>query len=570
MKQCHQVTPGDSQHRAEERVLPDDGRGSSPMAGAGVTLGGLAWPFVLWALIWGALFWKLDVFLSGFHLIDDHRLIDIHGQLSARDGNVGQVLGEWFRTDLAERRFRPLYYASRVVRVEWLGLYWPAWVAYNLGLATMTSGLLTVFGLLLGFSSISSLTFAALTVFGPPSTVWWRLGTPETEATALAALALCLFAWAARKPGPGRWPDVFGVAAAVLASLTKEGMILFLPALAAMRVWLSCRLLGRSVPAALRDSLPVFAVLGIVASAELTGLLWLVGSRGTGYAGVDAETFRLASILPAALALARIGQLWVPAAASVFAFGVGFWPRRHRVPVPVNGLWLGWAVFLIGAIPQVLLYAKSGWADHYWNPILMLAAFIAVLAVESLRPAYVLLYVVGIALLIQPLNGRLRWTREHLAEYGRDGAALGELLAAARHCAGIQRPVILVANPRAHYEEAISLRTHLRRDPETGLVYLASIGGDNADIPSTAFAAQERKRAFLDPAVLGGHYFQGLTLGRLTAEQRHAVGAVVLLEPQESRASFRDATATWLDIGAWTSRTFSIAAVPMELLCAGR
>jgi D-alanyl-lipoteichoic acid acyltransferase DltB (MBOAT superfamily) len=42
---------------------------------------------------------------------------------------------------------------------------------------------------------------------------------------------------------------------------------------------------------------------------------------------------------------------------------------------------------------------------------------------------------VGMTLLIQPMGGRLRWTREHLAEFARDGVALSDLVATARRCA---------------------------------------------------------------------------------------------------------------------------------------
>jgi hypothetical protein len=524
---------------------------------------GAIWPFLFWIMFWGGLFWRFGVFGSGFHLIDDHRLVEISDELSAPNARFSHVLSDWLHGDLAEGRFRPLYVISRVLRAEWFGLSWPTWTAYNVALAALTGGLLSVFALLAGFCSLSALTLAAFAMLGPPATVWWRLGTPETEANALAALALCLFAFSARQPGGDRRADAVAVLASLLASLHKEGMVLFLPSLAAFRVWLPCRSLGTSLSQSLRESSWIVATIALVFTCELAALLWLVGSRGTGYAGVDAATFHVSALRPALLGFAAMGKLWVPALASIIVSALWIAGRGAGSRGSMSTLWVGWSVFLIGAVPQVLLYTKSGWAEHYWNPVMISAAFIAVLAVETLRPRQVLLYLIGIALLIQPLKGRERWTREHLAEYAADGRALSQLLDAARDCAGSARPVLIVANPRAHYEEAASLRTHLRRRA----IYLASVGSVGAEIPSDAFEDQERQRAYLNPATLAAHYFAGNTLMHMRREQGKEPGAIIMLDVQKSGPPFDAATADWLDTTDWARLRVTLAAIPTELRC---
>ena len=242
-------------------------------------------------LFWFLLFYVTGLFSSAFHLIDEHILVEIHADLAGPDAHLGTVVKKWMVMDFNERRFRPLYYISRVLRTELFGLSWPAWSLYNAFLAASTSAALFLFGTLLGFTTFSSLCLAALSTLGRPSTIWWRLGTPETEANFLLALAFLCIARAVTQENTRIRNELAAIVLSLLASLTKEAMILYLPAIAAIRVWLPCWLYGRTLKSALLDAWPFIAVLGFIAAIEFLCLLLTVGTSGTGYAGVDAETF---------------------------------------------------------------------------------------------------------------------------------------------------------------------------------------------------------------------------------------------------------------------------------------
>jgi hypothetical protein len=127
-------------------------------------------------MFWFLLFYTTGLFSSAFHLIDEHILLEIHADLTGPDAHLGDVVKKWMVMDFNERRFRPLYYISRVLRTELFGLSWPVWSFYSAFLAASTSAALFLFGTLLGFTTFSSLCLAALSTLGRPSIIWWRLG----------------------------------------------------------------------------------------------------------------------------------------------------------------------------------------------------------------------------------------------------------------------------------------------------------------------------------------------------------------------------------------------------------
>ncbi|MDD1623348.1 MAG: hypothetical protein LUO94_01100 [Methylococcaceae bacterium] len=519
--------------------------------------------FVFWFL----LFYVTGLFSSAFHLIDEHILMEIHVDLAAADAELGTVIKKWVVMDFNERRFRPLYYTSRVLRAEIFGLSWPAWSLYNAFLAASTSAALFLFGTLLGFTTFSSLCLAALSTLGRPSSTWWWLGTPEAEANFLLALAFLCVARAVTQGNARTRNELAAIVLSLLASLTKEGMILYLPAIAAIRVWLPCWLYGRTLKSALLDAWPFIAALGFIAVIEILCLLLTVGTSGTGYAGVDAGTFDLGRIRSGFNALAPMAAFRILTVAMAIALLARVLYRRANTDRAFAALVLGWLVFLIGAVPQVLLYSKSGWVDHYFNPVVISCALLLVLSVEYLRRFNRWIYLVFAVFLVLQINQRFKWTRDHARHYASEGVALQQMLRSAMECMHDGEPLLLVANPRMHYEEAFSLRTYLAVLWKQDRIYLATVGASGSEIFSNALSSQEQTRAYLNPKILEDYYFRGDTLSRLTPVERERLGAIVILSPESLQNDFLAGASDWLQPGRYRSTDFDLHAIQMQLLC---
>ena len=521
-------------------------------------------------LFWFLLFYATGLFSSAFHLIDDHILVEIHADLAGHDAHLGTVVKKWMVMDFNERRFRPLYYISRVLRTELFGLSWPVWSFYNAFLAASTSAALFLFGTLLGFTTFSSLCLAALSTLGRPSTIWWRLGTPETDANFLLALAFLCIARAVTQENTRIRNELAAIVLSLLASLTKEAMILYLPAIAAIRVWLPCWLYGRTLKAALLDAWPFIAVLGFIAAIEFLCLLLTVGTSGTGYGGVDAGTFDFGRIGVSIKALAPVTAFRILAAAMAIALLARVLYRRANTGRAFAPLVLGWLAFLIGAVPQVLLYSKSGWVDHYFNPIVISCALLLVLSIEYVRRINRWIYLVFAVFLVLQINQRFKWTRDHAKYYASEGVALQQMLRSTVECVNNDEPILFVANPRMHYEEAFSLRTYLAVQWKRERVYLATVGASGSEIFSGTMSSQEQARAYLDPKILEDYYFHGDTLSRLTPVEREQLGAIVILAPESLQNDFLSGASDWFRPGRYRSTDFDLPEAKLKLLCLDR
>lgn len=530
-----------------------------------MTFGSLA-PLVFFPF-WFFLFRETGLFSSGFHLVDEHVIVEMVADLAAPDASLAEVMRKWVAIDMGEGRFRPLYYASRVLRAEFFGLRWQDWITWNAVAAASAGAALFVFGRLLGLTGLLSLALAAMSTLGRPATVWWRLGTPETEGNLLVALALMLMTLALVTRRHRAGCERLAFVLAVLASLTKEGMIIYLPAIAAMRALLPCWLYGTPLRSAVSEAPLFITALGLVAVVELTVLTLAVGTAGTGYAGLDAASFDPSRLWASIKAVNRVTGLRLAAAASVGLLGMSLIHLRTDGRALRRRLLMIWLVFLIAALPQVLLYSKSGWADHYFNPLVISGALLLMLSVDSLRPIQRWLYLVFVLLVLFQINDRFKWTVRHAREYAADGTALQGLLAAAESCVPSHAPLLLVANPRVHYEEAFSLRTFLMMKEAGGQVHLATVGSAGSQIVSDALADKEQSRAFLSAQTLEQYYFLGQTLPRMHQTWNGPPAAILVLSPESLLDAFLRGTSAWLRPERYHHTDYEISGIRMRLMC---
>lgn len=493
------------------------------------------WISLAWLAFWLAFFKGSGLADSGYHFVDYHDVIRIHDELISGQRGIADVAAELGRFDAEARRFRPLYYPSRILRTLAFGLDWRPWYFYNAFLAAFTSIGLSSFGLLAGFTLPAAIGLAAFATLGPPSIAWWRLGVSEAESAGLIALALLLFAAAVRQPRHRRLFDALGLLAAILASLTKESMILFLPAVCLIRVWLAWRLRGDSLSAAIYQARSVIALLLAVGLLEITWLLSSVGTQGTGYAGVDTASWQWRGLIDNAAGVFKVGVLAIPLTALMLAVR----------PSNVNGQPAGAAawqniaflavIFIVGAGPQLILYAKSGLTSHYYQPLVIVAALFAVGSIEALRGQHIGSYQLLLLATFAVILAKGRWTWFHGTDFTHEGLATQRVFAAVADCVSERRTVLIAGNPRVDYEVAQSLRTYLASQLQLPDTRLVTFGSEGAAFTSSALADRERPLAWMNTDRLGRGVFGGQTLDRLDEQTLEPVQAVVILSAEALR-----------------------------------
>ena len=186
---------------------------------------------------WLLMFLTSDSLWNGFHFIDDHDIVTINHNLNQQNKGFFSVLIESVKGDISGARFRPLWIIHKVILTKLFGLQSFLWLHYNFCVAVLTTFLLFIFGLLIRFSFLSSLLLAFLTIIGPQSAIYYRLGTPETFSSILLSLSLVCIAFSVRIKTWINFYEILFFLAVTGMLLTKENYFLVLPALAFIKIW---------------------------------------------------------------------------------------------------------------------------------------------------------------------------------------------------------------------------------------------------------------------------------------------------------------------------------------------
>ena len=390
---------------------------------------------------------------SGAHYIDDHEIAEFTRTWS----HTPFLRFMWIEVlgDLGGR-FRPFYYVQRTTLVALLGDHFIVWSLYGALLAVVTALLLFAFARRLGWAVPESAGFALVALIGPQAAIWWRLGTNETYAMPLLAVSLLALAFSVR--GRHRLTATCAfVCFAVLASLTKESFIAFVPGLVFLKVWLERTMAGPTWRAAVRRSLVPGAFLLAVMLAEAATIKLTIDTN-VGYASNFG--FHPGGGLTVVLFLVECYG------APLLVLGVLGWVALRRSTAEQRGrfgssLVPAVAFTLIAVVPETLLYAKSGIRERYLNPSATAMAVLIlclVVAIETLRPDWRpwLLGMLAVGVLVTSVYSF------HVARiYAADGVAFNGMLHAVASGTRPSDHVLIAADSAQDFEFALSTREFL-------------------------------------------------------------------------------------------------------------
>jgi hypothetical protein len=463
---------------------------------------------------------------AGFVLVDDHEILTFSA--AAREQPevrfAPEVASVVAREAQTIGRFRPAYWAVRLAEVRVLGENPRAWHALVVLMAVSSALMLFWVARRLGVGSLPALLPGALLLVGPGvSSLWVRLGPPETIATVFLLISLYAAVAACRS---AVWDAVF-VLASVLAMLSKEPFALAGLALAAFRIaqqnasWRSRRALAASAVVLVASFVVLIADYRISASAGTStyGGRYLAGT----------------SLLSYPVTLAHNGLIVLYASCAwVLALAV-----RSRMNVRA---WLFVTLATAVVLPQLALYSLQGVMEgRYEVPCTIAVTLLAAFCVKWLNP----LALAALALNVG-MFGFSTWT--YAAAFAADSRQLNSMLTTVAEHAPGGSVLALVVDPGRRYEPALAVLDELasRSRPDLA-VHLVAV---NQEGPYTA-----------DEAALAQNLASQLP--PLQSSDCAALGAVILLAdaPAESalpcpRSNLREMAFTE-DVLLWGGETVS-------------
>ena len=416
--------------------------------------------FLFILILWFLIFITSGSLFSGYHFTDDHEIAHINYNLTVEKLGVFKVSSQSIHNDLLSGRFRPFYYIHRILQTRLLGINFAWWSLYTGMLGVFTTFFLFMFGRLINFSIIEALLFSFLITLGPQSAVWWQLGPNETIGTFLLAGALVFAALSERANKFKILYEFLCGFLVLIMSLSKESFILVIPAIALIKVWLSHHLKTLSWHESLKKNSVFISILCCFFLAELLLVKFYIGlTPEIGYAGVDG--FNIPSIIKATQNLSQAGYWWIILASFIGIRLTIKPPYSQSLPQILNVLSFPITLLFLVAVPQILLYAKSGIVQRYILPGILGYAFLIITLYNYLNKNYKFAAKLILLLIMITLsfNFSLAWDAAHT--FALEGKSTVALLRTIEAKTQVNDPILIVSNPHLSYEWSFSIKKYL-------------------------------------------------------------------------------------------------------------
>ena len=325
--------------------------------------------FLFILLFWFLIFTTSGSLFSGYHFTDDHEIVEINYSFTVQNLNLWEVISQWLPKDLLIGRLRSFYYLHRIIETKIFGINFFLWSIYTGLLGVFSTFFLFVFAKLLNFSIKEALLLSFFVTLGSQSAIWWQLGPAETIGTFLLSTALVL---TLIKEISNRFKIIYEISIIFLVlmmSLTKESFILFIPAIAWIKIWAICKIKQLSWIQAIKSNLFSLVVLCLIFLAEIFFIKFSLGlTPDIGYAGIDGLS--IAQIASATRSLNQAGAWWILLVSLiVITLMSTVFSSYSQIRLNIfKKIYFPSILFILVVTPQILLYAKSGISQRYLIP----------------------------------------------------------------------------------------------------------------------------------------------------------------------------------------------------------
>ena len=380
---------------------------------------------------------------SGYQLNEDYEFFEIQNRLR-ESGRLIQTIAQYISEDFHRLR---IYYPHRVLQNFFFGVH-VTWMRVELALlGALSCFLLYRFARKINWDIPESLLLGLWVYSGAQMLVWWRMGTAENLGMFFLALALFFVE-----------TEFLFTASLMLMALSKETFMVIVPAILFLKIWLDSETARQPLWKSFRRHAGISAILGIFTLGQLVWILKITGPVVAGYAGY--EGFRWNSSLNAFLALAHASHAPLLAITGFTAVW-GFYFEKNRAAPGKSWLCPG-AFFILMITPLVLLFQKSGVADHYVLPGVFAFSFLFLYAYHILKKTLFVFF--RILILGSALTVTLYGFKDAAAsgrQFAAEGRAVKTVVDTVREKTAADDAVLLVADPARHFEWSYAIGHYL-------------------------------------------------------------------------------------------------------------
>ena len=334
----------------------------------------------------------------GWHLIDDHEFLRWHYQMKFEGRGVVDIIKEWLIQDL-DWRYEPLYYANRILSCKLFGI--------NLELYSILKSLeifiscifLYYCGRLMGGNKFHSFLFAAVSLTGYQSAVWWKLGPQEAQCTLLFSIGFfCMLKWLDND----RTGWAIGSIAFFFAMCNyKESFIILVPFLMLYVLYHDFNKSGEKITwpniwGHIRNRLWYYLILGIIFTVIILVIVFFVGVNDYDMVGLDASVPWRVYVEAFQDALGSDLKWYYRFGVLLFLILLTYWEELKK-------MWK--EILLIAAflIPQIVIFGQAGIKERYILPSAIAFSMFFIILVPNkkfLSGKRKMLYQFGIVLLL--------------------------------------------------------------------------------------------------------------------------------------------------------------------------
>lgn len=449
------------------------------------------------ALIGLAVYLVLIVALAGnlsnsFQIIDGHDDLIIHHNIQ-QDGFIHALKDEMaFRLN---HRFLPFHSLLRITKSYFFGTNWTLHYLYLLILGVITIGSFYWAGRLSGWAVLAALAFSFFTFFGFESwfnqaTIFFRISSGELPGMFLIGLSLVSLLYAAKRENLWNKWDLLFLLFITLATLTKESFIVFTPALLFWKVWAYSRNHDISIWNSLKKHWMQITLIGLICLAEVGIVVLLIGTSKMGYVGVSGDSSQFAALL---LVIKKLltGEQTINILLSALAMALPILAVTYHelhdtkdkpakiITQYILAYWPQIALIGLIALPQIVLYSKSGIYERYKLPLIMAVSFplAGLIHIVFSSPKKFLLVKIMLSLILALSFYRITVnTFANSKSYSYGGKQIEHLFSAIEH--GTDKRILVLADPVLEFENGVSVirYLHYHKQAENAFLLPVSIG----------------------------------------------------------------------------------------------
>ncbi len=446
-------------------------------------------------IFWTSIFGFSHSF-QGLHLIDDHEIITFNSQLN--DAGFWTTFREWIKEEFQGIRFRPLWIFFKLLRIQLFHTNALLWLTLNMLIAILTTWLWFLIGLAMNWQPLIAIGFAFMISLGEQSAIYYRLGTPETLSTLLAAVVFYLTCLSAKfyQTHQGLFFNILQVLSVILLTLSKENFILILPAIIFFKIILLCDYQSLTWKEAIQKSLSSSLLIFIIFLISLGVIQSLKNSTSLTVSYADNFGFDISRFIPTFYALSQKIP-WIILLIFLFCLiCLSLFQKKFLFKKLKDSLIL-WTLIVV---PQLVIYAKSSIYERYLLPALIGYAFWLAINFKIIgESSKILARFLSFFFIIFIIFSFIFINYPQFQKYSSQRIAVNQLLTLIAENTQKDDSILVVINPRSFFEFGLSLRKFLAYQLNRKSIYLASYGSQDTDFYTDIVKEAEAIYSSLDP-----------------------------------------------------------------------